>query len=242
MYVGMTKLSLQERLKEHLSNSNSRNRKNVWKNERDKQISIHLIQDNIKSFEYCSEIELFWARFWKSINPELKNSIFYKLAEHPYKNALENIRRNISEGVISKKCRTILVFEKDMSFVGEFRTIRSAAKTLNKKEEIITKNLKDITKSNRYIFIYKDSYDSEKDYSYKIFNPKNRKKPKVCPKVSEKCRKSILKPTLIENVNTKEVFYFEKRIDAAKFLNCSESYIKVSLTRNKLIFGTYKVL
>ena len=175
MYIGMTKLSLEDRLKNHLSHFKRLSRKNLWIKSRNKKVSIHLIQDSIKSFEECAEIELFWINFWEKINPEIKNSLKYKLAEHPYKNSIENIRRNISQGVRKSRCKTILVFSKNMDLIGEFETIKSASISVNTKEEIISKNLKDVTKAKKYIFLYKDSYDFQKDYSYKLYSEKNRK-------------------------------------------------------------------
>jgi hypothetical protein len=242
MYIGMTKLSLEDRLKNHLSHLKRASRKNLWFKTINKKVSIHLMQDSINSFKECTEIELFWINFWEKINPEIKNSIKYKLAEHPYKNSMENIRRNISQGVRKAKCRTILVFSKNMDLIGEFETIKSASISINTKEEIISKNLKDITKAKKYIFIYKDSYDSKKDYSYKLYFEKNRKKPNTPPKVSEKCRISRMKYISIQNLKTGEIYSFKSQTDASKFINCSNASISRCVKDNKLILDTYQIL
>jgi len=242
MYVGMTKLTLKQRLKEHLDHKKGHSRKDNWKTERNKNITIHLIEDNFSTFSECIERELYWINYWKTKNPTLKNSIIYKLSEHPYTNAIENIRKNISNGVIAKKCKDVIVLDVNQNFIQEFQTIKSASKILKVKEEIISKNLRNLTKANKFIFIYKDEYDININYDYKVYNAKERKKCSIKPIVSEECRQARRKSISIININTNENFSFDTQQQACEFLDCDNSLISRCKKTDKLIKNTFKIL
>lgn len=242
MYVGMTKLSLRERLKEHLDHKKGHSRKDCWKLERNKNITIHLIEDNISTFSECIERELYWIQYWKDKNPNLKNSVLYKLSEHPYTNSIENIKRNISEGVIAKKCKSIIVLDIKQNFVKEFKTILQASEELKIKDETISKNLRNLTKATKYIFLYKTEYDPNKDYSYKIYNAKERKKSLVKPLVSENCRLSVTKPCIVINIKTNKIYSFNTQEEASKFVGCSNPLISKYRNTDKLFKNIFKFL
>lgn len=242
MYIGMTKLSLKERLREHIYHTHGHSKKDAWKNLRNKEITIHLIQDKISNFSKCSNIELSLINFWKNINPELKNSIIYKLSEHPYINMIENIRKNISDGVITKRCRSIVVLTLNQEFIQEYKTIRSASTEIGVKEEIITKNLKNLTKAKKYIFLYKDEYNPSRDYSYKIYDAKKRKRPKIKPIVSENCRKSRLKAVKVIDIKTGIIKMFRSQQEVCNYIGCSSSLITQYKKNGRLIRNTFKFL
>lgn len=242
MYVGMTKLQLNERLKHHKHKRHNYNKNDKWKKERQNKISIHLIQDNFLTFKDCSKVELFWINFWKSINSDLKNTITHELSEHPYINTIENIKRNISEGVIRKKCRNIVALDKNQNILSIYRTIKSASLELHIKEEIITNSLKERTKSNKYIFIYEDDFDKTIDYSYKLYNPKTRKKCNIKPIVSISCRNAVKKQSKIKNILTNEILIFNTQTEASKFLGFSDSYYNRIKNKNKPCNDIYLLL
>jgi hypothetical protein len=233
MYVGMTKLDLNKRLKQHLVKRNNRNKNNIWKNKRDHKITIHLIEDNISDFKTCIRSELFWINFWKKINNDLNNSITYMLAEHPYTNSIENIKRNISEGVIAKRCKNIVALDKNQKFLKVYRTIKSASLDLKIKEECIIKNLKNISKCTKYIFIYEEEFDETKDYSYKSYIAKNRKSPIKKAEVSENCRNAVKKEVKIKNILTNDILTFDTKQKASSFLGFSSSYYDRLRLKNK---------
>jgi predicted GIY-YIG superfamily endonuclease len=233
MYVGMTKLDLNKRLKQHLVKRNNRNKNNIWKNKRDNKISIHLIEDNISDFKTCIRSELFWINFWKKINNDLNNSITYMLAEHPYTNSIENIKRNISEGVIAKRCKNIVALDKNQKFLKVYRTIKSASLDLKIKEECIIKNLKNTSKCTKYIFIYEEEFDETKDYSYKSYIAKNRKSPIKKAEVSENCRNAVKKEVKIKNILTNDILTFDTKQKASFFLGFSSSYYDRLRLKNK---------
>lgn len=242
MYVGMTKQTLKKRLKEHLDHRRKLSKQEIWKRERRKELTIHLIQDNILTFSECADIELYWIQYWKERNPNLKNSIIWKLSDHPYINRIENIKRNISEGVIRKKCKSIVVLDLKQNFINEFRTIKEASKEIKVKEEIISKNLKNITKAKKFIFLYKEEYNPDRDYSYKVYDIKKRKKCSIKPLVSEKCRESVRKSITVINIITNETFYFDTQQKACDFTNCSNALISRYKKNGKVFKSTFKFL
>lgn len=239
MYIGMTKLTLSKRLKEHLNHKRKTSKKELWKDERNKNITIHLIQAGISTFSECADIELYWIKYWKKKNPNLKNSLICKLSEHPHTNRIENIRRNISEGVIAKRCRDIVALDINQNFIQEYRTIIAASKDLKVKDEIISKNLRNLTKAKKYIFLYKDDYNPNIDYNCKVYNVKERKKRLDKPIVSENCRSAIRKPTVVINIKTNKVFSFSTQEEVSKFLNCSNALVSRYKREGKLFNNTF---
>lgn len=233
MYVGMTKLDLNKRLKQHLIKRNNYNKNNIWKNKRENKITIHLIEENILDFKTCAKSELFWINFWRNINNDLTNSIIYMLSEHPYINSIKNIKRNISEGVIAKRCKNIVALDKNQKFLKVYRTIKSASLDLKIKEECIIKNLKNITKSKNYIFVYEEEFEKTEDYSYKLYNVKNRKRPTKKAEINENCRNSVKKEVKIKNVLTNEILIFESKQKASSFLGFNSSYYDRIKMKNK---------
>jgi hypothetical protein len=239
MYVGMTKLLLQDRLKNHVSHIKRHSRINNWKKSR-KNVKIHLIEDNIETFEECSKRELGWINFWKKINPELKNSIFYKLSDNPYKNSIENIRKNISEGVRKKRCRDVIVLDLSGNFVGEFPTIKDASLNTKIKEERISLILKNKSKARKLIFIYKDEYIEDFDYSHKVYLAKNRNPRKIKPVVSENCRSKRRISCVVKNTITGEVFKFSSQQEACNYFGFSSALYSRNKKLGKLYKNTYK--
>jgi hypothetical protein len=239
MYVGMTKLLLKDRLKNHLSHTKKHSKINNWKKSVN-NVRICLIEDGIQTFEECSSAELGWINFWKKINPELKNSIFYKLSDNPYKNSIENIRKNISEGVRRKRCKDVIVLDLNGNFVGEFPTIKEASLNTKIKEETISLILKNKSKASKLIFIYKDEYVEGLDYSHKVYFAKNRNPCKIKPVVSENCRNKRKISCVVKNTITGEVFNFSSQQKACDYFGFSSSLYSRNKKSGKLYKGTYK--
>lgn len=241
MYIGMTKLTLKQRLIDHLNHKKGDSKKDRWKTQRNKSVTINLIEE-LATFSECIERELYWIQYWKDKNPNLKNSVLYKFSEHPYINSIENIKRNISEGVIAKKCKSIVVLDVKQNFINEFRTIKQASKEIKVKEGIISKNLKNLTKAKKFIFLYKNEYNPNKDYSYKLYNAKERKRKDTKSVISKKCREAVKKPVSVINIITNESFYFDTQQKACDFVNCSNSLISHYRKNGKLFKNTFKFL
>lgn len=74
-YIGLTKRSLTKRLSSHITESKRRNtHKDSWIKKNNFNITIILIEDNIKNLEEANEREIFWIKYYKDLGYNLVNS------------------------------------------------------------------------------------------------------------------------------------------------------------------------
>jgi hypothetical protein len=240
MYVGATKLSLKERLIDHYgSRKRGLNKVNNWKYSRGRGVKIFLLQDNI-SKENIDKIEQFWIKFWKDINPDLRNS--NKIMRYSHKSEMMittrlEINKAISKSLDYKKIK-VIVLNKDSSFNSEWDSVTNCSKFFKIKEESILDNIKDKRRNTKYIFINKKDYVVGKDYSYKVYKS-------IPGTISEKCRNAFLdkirRKCTIENIITKEVIDFNSLSECANYLGLGVSSVVLSVKRNSISKKLFKI-
>ena len=243
MYIGMTRLSLDRRLKCHKTDVKRHNKKCNWIRARDKKITIHLIEDNIETYQKCALKELEYIKTLDIENPNNKNSLKIIIVERVFKKSLKEIGESISKAIRKGaiKCKPIVALNRNNSFVNEYPTIISASKDLKVKEEGIIKILKDKSKGRKFIFVYKSEYDKNVDYSYKAYFPGIYKR-KEKPIVSQNYRNKIAKKCKIFNSNTNETLEFDTQQKACDYIGISNSLISRCKKDGKLIKSIYKVV
>lgn len=106
-YIGYTKLKLQKRLTNHLSESRQRDtHKDRWIRSNNNDIDIVLIEENINSFQLALEREVYWIKKYKEdFNIDLVNStdggngtLGYKLNEEQKQNLRnKNLGKKLTE-------------------------------------------------------------------------------------------------------------------------------------------------
>jgi|SRR6478609_799126 len=235
MYIGATRKTLEERLRNHKSECYLEKKGNIalnWKKSRRKSLKIYLIQDNI-SLENIENMEVFWIDFWRKINPNLKNTNKYiRYCIKPEHLLIE--KTNLSEKIkkaVAHRNKPIIVLNKDGTFYNEYPSVKSCAKELGYSQlTTISFGAKDKIRTKRFNFVYKSEYDPNKDYSYK-----NTNKRTVFTKMNKKCwEASAMKRRrrcMIENESGQKT-EFDSLRECSKFLNVVESTVHKKIKLN----------
>jgi group I intron endonuclease len=173
LYVGYTE-SFNDRFNNHISTLN----RNVHKNEHLQKAWNKYGQSNF-SFEIlitCSvdlleSEEHYWCNILDTHNPKHGYNI---KATHPEKGKMTSVDKlRISNKLKSMAIRPIVMLDLDGNLIQEFALVSDAANYFSTQPSCIHRVL--IGKRDRYknyIFVYKEDYDENKDYSYQSKNTK----------------------------------------------------------------------
>lgn len=243
MYIGMTKLSLEKRLKAHKTDVKHHNKKCNWIRDRNKKITIHIIEDNIHTHEECILKELKYIKELDLTNLNNKNSRKFIVKERMYKKSLKEIGQSISIAIRkgAVKCKPIVALDKNGKFLEEFPTIIAAKIKLKLKDGTIINSLKERSKSRKFLFVYKDQYDANIDYTYKSYYPGVYVR-KIKPVISGECYERLCKKSKILDLSINKIFEFNTQQKACDFMKINSSFYGRCKKGNKLIKGKFKII
>lgn len=152
-----------------------------------------------------------------------------------FRNRFSNKTKNkISRSQITRIGKPVVVLDLNCKYITTCKSTTEASKKFKIKAECIGKICKNQSTCKRYIFIYKNEYDLNTDYSYKIYNASLYIKNSYKPGLEIGRLKKRKKTTLIIN---NQLVIFESRTEAAKAIGKSIAYVcKLANKQEKIKF------
>ena len=143
-------------------------RTSFWKNIVDKygyKVEILLESDD---YLFIQEKEIEFINLYKRIKEKGSLVNFCKGGRGGYLGYTDEIRNKIKESKIKSNGKAVIILDLKSNFITETRTVKEASKITLMKEERIIDICKNRRKALKYIFVYKEDYDANINYSYKI--------------------------------------------------------------------------
>jgi hypothetical protein len=191
-YIGIgTKTKFYTTLnKEYRRAYNSIDRTDFWKKISKKhgyKVDILLESDD---YLYIQKKEIEFISIYKRIVDGGTLINFCEGGRGGYLGFTDEIRLKIKEAKIKSNGRPVVILDLEGKYITETRSIKEASILLKIKEERIIDICKNKRSALRYIFVYKEDYDSSINYSYK------KRPPTGYHTLTKEARSNLVKTTL----------------------------------------------